>query len=64
LHRQLRKVIKTRGSFPTEDAARKLIYLAIQNAEAKRKRVFHWHIALNQLKIQFADRIPDTSSAI
>jgi putative transposase len=61
LHRQLRKIIKTRGSFPTEDAARKLIYLAIQNAEAKWNRVFHWHSALNQLKIQFADRIPDTA---
>ena len=64
LHRQLRKIIKTRGSFPTEDAARKLIYLAIQKAEAKWKRVFHWHTALNQLKIQFADRIPDTDTAI
>ena len=32
LHRQLRKIIKTRGSFPTEDAARKLIYLAITKA--------------------------------
>ena len=32
LNRQLRKAIKTKGSFPTEDAARKLIYLAIQNA--------------------------------
>jgi putative transposase len=32
LNRQLRKAIKTKGSFPTEDAARKLVYLAIQNA--------------------------------
>ena len=32
LNRQLRKAIKTKGSFPSEDAARKLIYLAIQNA--------------------------------
>jgi len=59
LHRQLRKIIKTRGSFPTEDAARKLIYLAIQKAEAKWKQVFHWTSALAALKIQFADRIPD-----
>jgi len=59
LHRQLRKIIKTRGSFPTEDAARKLIYLAIQKAEAKWKQVFHWSTALAALKIQFADRIPD-----
>jgi len=32
LHRQIRKSIKTRGHFPTEDAARKLIYLAITKA--------------------------------
>jgi transposase-like protein len=32
LNRQLRKAIKTKGHFPTEDAARKLIYLAITNA--------------------------------
>ena len=32
LNRQLRKAIKTKGHFPNEDAARKLIYLARQNA--------------------------------
>ena len=32
LNRQLRKAIKTKGSFPNEDAARKLVYLALQNA--------------------------------
>src|SRR2546423_3909281 len=41
LHRQLRKIIKTRGHFPTEDAARKLIYLAIQKAKTKWTRLFH-----------------------
>ena len=60
LHRQLRKIIKTRGHFPTEDAARKLIYLAITKAEARWKRVFHWPTALATFKIQFGDRIPDT----
>lgn len=59
LHRQIRKIIKTRGQFPTEDAARKLIYLAIHKAQAKWQRVFHWHTALAALKIQFADRIPN-----
>jgi putative transposase len=33
LHRQIRKTIKTRGHFPTEEAARKLIYLSIINAQ-------------------------------
>jgi putative transposase len=60
LHRQLRKIIKTRGHFPTEDAARKLIYLAITKAEARWKRVFHWQTALAAFKIEFGDRIPDT----
>jgi len=49
-----------RGSFPTEDAARKLIYLAITKAEARWKRAFHWPTALAAFKIQFGDRIPDT----
>lgn len=31
LHRSLRKIIKTRGSFPNDDAALKLLYLAIRN---------------------------------
>jgi putative transposase len=61
LHRQTRKIIKTRGHFPTEDAARKLIYLAIMKAEARWQRVFHWQSALAEFKIQFGDRIPDTA---
>ena len=32
LHRSLRKIIKTRGSFPTDEAALKLLFLAIRNA--------------------------------
>ena len=59
LHRQTRKIIKTRGHFPTEDAARKLIYLAITKAETKWKRVFNWPVALAAFKIEFGDRIPD-----
>ena len=38
LNRQLRKAVKTKGHFPTEDAARKLIYLAIQNVGHQRLR--------------------------
>jgi transposase-like protein len=59
LHRQIRKIIKTRGHFPTEDAARKLLYLAITKAETKWRQVFQWHSALAAFKIQFPDRIPD-----
>jgi putative transposase len=59
LNRQLRKAIKTKGSFPTEDAARKLIYLAIQNAAPQWTRTRGWTKALLAFKIQFGDRLPD-----
>jgi putative transposase len=60
LHRQTRKIIKTRGHFPTEDAARKLIYLAITKAEPRWQQVLHWHSSLAAFKIHFPDRIPDS----
>ena len=59
LNRQIRKVIKTRGHFPTEDAARKLIYLAITRAQTKWRHAYNWNAALCALKIHFGDRIPD-----
>jgi transposase-like protein len=59
LNRQLRKAIKTKGHFPTEDAARKLIYLAIQNAVPQWTRTRGWTKALLAFKIQFGDRLPD-----
>jgi putative transposase len=59
LHRQVRKAIKTRGHFPDEQAATKLIYLAIQRAETKWRSVQGWTSALRALKIHFGDRIPD-----
>jgi hypothetical protein len=46
LNRQLRKAIKTKGHFPAEDAARKLLYLAIQNAVPKWTRTRGWTKAL------------------
>jgi putative transposase len=59
LHRQLRKIIKTRGHFPTEDAARKLIYLAISNAVPAWTRTRNWTAALLAFKIHFGDRLPE-----
>ena len=59
LNRQLRKAVKTKGSFPSEDAARKLVYLAIQNAVPQWTRTRGWTIALLAFKIQFGDRLPD-----
>jgi putative transposase len=57
LNRQIRKIIKTRGHFPTEDAARKLIYLAITRAETKWRRAYNWNAALAAFTIHFGERI-------
>src|SRR6202042_3947812 len=62
LNRQLRKAVKTKRHFPTEDAARKLLYLAIQNAVPQRTRTRGWTKALLAFKIQFGDRLPDSPS--
>ena len=59
LNRQLRKAVKTKGHFPTEDAARKLLYLAIHNAVPQWTRTRGWTKALLAFKIQFGDRLPD-----
>jgi putative transposase len=59
LNRQLRKAIKTKGHFPNEEAARKLIYLAITNAVPAWTRTRNWTTALLAFKIHFADRLPD-----
>ena len=62
LNRQLRKAIKTKGHFPNEDAARKLIYLALVNAVPQWTRCRNWTTALLAFKIHFGDRLPDTAS--
>jgi putative transposase len=59
LNRQIRKTIKTRGHFPDEQAATKLIYLAIERAERKWRTAYNWTNALRGLKIHFGDRLPD-----
>jgi putative transposase len=59
LNRQIRKSIKTRGHFPDEQAATKLIYLAIQRAQGAWKTPYRWTTALRALKIHFGDRLPD-----
>jgi transposase-like protein len=59
MHRQVRKAIKTRGAFTDQDAATKLIYLAITRSEAKWRKAHNWTQALAALKIHFEDRLPD-----
>ena len=56
LNRVIRKSIKTRGSFQTEEAATKLIYLAIRNFEKGGRNVREWHAARNQFAIMFEER--------
>ena len=59
LNRQIRKTIKTRGSFPDEQAATKLIYLAIHKAQRSWEKAYNWPAAIRAFKIHFPDRIPD-----
>lgn len=58
LHRQIRKAIKTRGHFPDEQSATKLIYLAIEKSEGKWRTNRAWTAARAALKIHFGDRFP------
>jgi transposase-like protein len=57
VHARIRKVIKTRGHFPTDEAATKLIWLALRNITADwRRPVHHWRAAMNQFAILYEDR--------
>jgi putative transposase len=62
LHMSLRKIIKTRGSFPSEEAAFKLLYLALSKVVAKWETVQHWKQMLNYLDTVCADRIRDAGA--
>ena len=54
---RLRKIIKTRGHFPSDDAASKLIWLALRNITADWSRAAHnWKAAMNQFAILYQDR--------
>jgi putative transposase len=61
LNRSLRKIIKTRGSFPTDEAALKLLYLAIKNAGLRWRRGIEWTAAMGQFAIQFGERFPGSA---
>lgn len=59
VNRQLRKIIKTRGHFPTDDAALKLLWLALMRAEKKwTYPIRDWPRALHQFAIYFPGRVP------
>ena len=54
---RLRKIIKTRGYFPSDDAAGKLIWLALRNITADWSRAAkEWKLAMNQFAILYDER--------
>ena len=60
---QLRKIIKSRGHFPSDDAASKLIWLALRNITADWGRAAKdWKEAMNQFAILFEDRFSKTAA--
>jgi putative transposase len=64
LNMSLRKVIKTRGSFPNQEAAMKLLYLALERIAKKwTKPVKDWKAALQRFAILFGDRVPKAEPA-
>jgi putative transposase len=58
-NRTLRKIIKNRGAFPTDESIYKLLYLALRKASKKwTMPIRNWKAALNQFVILFGDRVP------
>lgn len=62
VHSRLRKIIKTRGHFPSDDAASKLIWLALRNITADWTRAAkEWKLAMNQFAILYEERFTQTA---
>lgn len=60
LNSVVRKAIKKRKLFPTEDSAKKVFYLAIREASKKwTMPIRNWKLALNRFMIEFEDRLAD-----
>jgi putative transposase len=63
INAQLRKIIKSRGHFPSDDAASKLLWLALRNITADWGRAAkNWREAMNQFAILYADRFTRAGS--
>jgi len=63
VHMRLRKIIKTRGHFPTDEAATKLLWLALRNITADWSRATReWKSAMNQFAILYADRFKPSAA--
>ena len=60
VHRQFRKLTKTKGAFPNENSLLKLLYMGIQNAEKKwTMPIRNWNLTLSQLAIFFEGRLDE-----
>lgn len=60
LHLRLRKIIKTRGHFPSDEAAIKLLWLALRNITADwGKAAKEWKAAMNQFALLYAERFTE-----
>ena len=58
VHRQFRKLTKTKGAFPNQDSLLKLLYVGIQNASKKwTMPIQNWSLTLSQLAIFFEGRL-------
>ena len=58
VHRQFRKLTKTRGAFPNENSLLKLLYMGIQNASSKWTMPIHnWNLIVSRLSIYFEGRL-------
>jgi hypothetical protein len=63
MHMQLRKIVKNRGHFPSDEAASKLLYLALRNIEKDWKMPpITWRQAVNQFAILFGERFTTPSA--
>ena len=58
LNFQLRKALRPKGHFPTDDSVLKVLYLAIQRAKMRWKPASEWPSARNHLATIFGDRLP------
>jgi len=58
LNMSLRKIIKTRGSFPNEEAGIKLLYLGLRNHSKKWNGIQDWPAALNRFHVLWPERMP------
>jgi transposase-like protein len=58
LNAQLRKVLKPKGHFPTDDAVAKVLFLALQHAKLHWKPPIFWRQSLSHFSLMFGDRFP------